>query len=362
MTPKPLVFVNSTSKVSGAEAVLLALLDLALDRGHPVTLAAPAGALLERAPGAARRLVLPAMGLNEGPHRGNPAAAATRLAGRWVRAARALRPVVRESGTRTIVNSLLALPAVSLARPHSGAAWLVHDTVHQGRQLRLVRTSRSGLRRAVAVSAATAAPLRRIRVPVVVSTNGVPWPVPAAHGTLHDPPVVGCLALLTPWKGHTVLLDAVAALPGVRLELAGGVFPTDTAYAAALHRRAENSDLAGRVHFLGHVDAVATMRHWDVAVSASTSPEACPLSVLEAMSLGVPVVGTDHGGTSELLRGGSGLLIPPEDSVALAAAVHRALTDAPLRVASAAAGRRSVAEHHDIAQTLPAMLEALLAD
>jgi len=361
MTAAPVVFVNSTGNVSGAEAVLLALLGRALAGGHRVTVVAPSGPLLQRLPAAVRHVELPSLGLSDGTGSGHRAVAGARLAARWVRAARILRPVVHEPGARTIVNSLLALPAVSLARPPGGASWLVHDTVHQGRQARLVRASRSVLRRAVAVSEATAAPLRRVGMPVVVATNGVRWPVEAAPLTPHAPPVVGCLALLTPWKGHAVLLDAVAGLPGVQLELAGGVFPTDTAYAAALHRRAEEQDLAGRVRFLGHVDALQVIRRWDVAVSASTSPEACPLSVLEAMSLGVPVVGTDHGGTSELLGDGAGLLVPSGDTVALRSALHSAITDSGFRVSSSTVARRSIATRHDIAQTLPAMLMALLA-
>lgn len=361
MSAEPIVFINSTGNVSGAEAVLLALLELALSRGHSVTVACPPGPLVYRLPPSVRHIILPELGLAGGAGTVRRAIAGVRMGARWIRAARLLRPVVQEPGARTVVNSLLALPAARLAHPRAGATWLVHDTVHQRQQRLLVRASRSGRLRAVAVSEATAAPLHRIGVPVVVVRHGVRWPVDAAVPGPHDPPVVGCLALLTPWKGHTVLLDAVGAMPGVRLELAGGAFPADTDYVAALHRRSEQPDLRGRVRFLGHVDALETMQGWDLAVSASTSPEAGPLAALEAMSLGVPVVGTDHGGTSALLRDGVGILVPPGDAGALAAALHQALTDSEFRASSRQLARRSVAAHHDLSRTLPAMLEAVLA-
>ncbi|WP_127784260.1 glycosyltransferase family 4 protein [Rhodococcus sp. X156] len=354
--PAPLVLVNATANVSGAEGVLLDLLELAVQRGHPVTLACPPGPLAARRPAGVTHLPLPALGLG-----GGRALGAARLAARWAQAARVLRPAVRRPGARTVVNSLLALPAVRLAAPTGGASWLVHDTVHQAQQRLVVRAGRAGLRRVVAVSTATATPLRALGLPVQVVGNGVSWPVDAVPTTtLHHPPVVGCLALLTPWKGHAVLLEAVAQLPEVHLELAGGAFPGDAVHAEGLRRRAAQPDLAGRVRFLGHVAALDAMRGWDVCVSASTSPEACPLSVLEALSLGVPVVGTDHGGTSELLREGAGLLVPPGDVAALAAALTRVLDDAGLRAETARCGRARVAAEHDRSHTLPRMLDELL--
>lgn len=357
----PVVFVNGTGDVSGAEKVLLSLVELAVNRRHQVTVACPTGPLVSRLPEVVQHVPLPALVLEErtgplGRHFG-----AARLLGRYLVAAQLLRKLPRNPNSRTVVNSLRALPILRLAGRHREAAWLVHDTVHSPKQRMLVRVGARGLRRVVAVSGPAAAPLRALGLPVIAKAHGVTWPVDAAKITLRHPPVVGCLALLTPWKGHTVLLDALALLPGVRLELAGDAFPTDAEYVRALHRRADKSDLRGRVRFLGHVDALRTMRGWDVAVSASTAPEAGPLALLEAMSLGLPVVGTDHGGTADFLAGDVGLLVPPGEVGALAQALHRALTDSEFRRASHQAGPASIATDHDSSKTLPAMLEALLA-
>lgn len=358
---RQLVFINSTGNVSGAEVVLCGLVELASKEGFDVTVACPPGPLVERLPPAVAHLELPPLGLGGRASRVGRVLAGARLGARYLRAARALAPTVRAPATRTVVNSLLALPAARLARPAGGIRWLVNDTVHQSKQRLIVRTSGSQVRRAVAVSEATAIPLRALHLNVTVAHLGVRWPVPPADPALHEPPVVGVLALLTPWKGHRVLLEALAQMPGIELEFAGGSFPRDADYVAALHRRAEQADLRGRVRFLGHVDPLSTMRGWDVAVSPSTSPEAGPISVLEAMSLGVPVVGTAHGGTSEILAGGAGLLVEPGDVEALVVALGRALTDTQFRHRSFEAGRRFIAEHHNLARTLPIMLAALLA-
>ena len=177
---------------------------------------------------------------------------------------------------------------------------------------------------------------------------------------LHEPPVVGMLALLTPWKGHRVLLEAAARLPAVRVELAGGQFPGDEAYVAELRARARAADLAGRVRFLGAVDALATMAGWDVFVSASTSPEAGPLGVLEAMSLGLPVVVSDLGGAPEYV-GDGGVAVPAGDAAALASAIDRLLGDATARRHLGERARARVAAHYDASSTRERLYEAVMA-
>ena len=80
-------------------------------------------------------------------------------------------------------------------------------------------------------------------------------------------------------------------------------------------------------------------------MSASIDPEAGPLTALEAMSVGVPFVATDHGGVTEVL-GEAGLLVPPGDADALAAAITRLLDDAALRARCHAAGPPAIVAQH----------------
>ncbi len=351
--------INASGDCSGAESVMLDHVGLTVAEGVEVVVASPPGPLVGRLPDGVRHLPLPPFGLGGSRGRVARATAAGRLVVRTALTARALRREVRRPGTHTVVNSLLALPAVRLARPRTPAAWLVHDVVTSADQRRFVRFGAPALGLVVAVSEATAAPLRSLGCDVVVRPNGVEWPAEPVDLVRHDPPVVGSAAALAGWKGQGVLLEAVAGLPGVRCELAGGTFADHLAYARSLEARAAAADLSGRVALLGHVDAMAAMRTWDVAVLASTSPEAGPLAVLEAMSIGLPVVATDHGGSAELLTGGCGILVPPGDVAALRAGIEAALDD-DRRSALAAAARERVAARYDRSVTLPAQHRAVV--
>jgi glycosyltransferase involved in cell wall biosynthesis len=173
---------------------------------------------------------------------------------------------------------------------------------------------------------------------------------------------VGCTAVLTEWKGLHVLLEAMTRVSrrDAVLELMGVPHPKDGAYAASLERRAAEPDLAGRVRFLGFLsDPLARLRKWSIAVSASIDPEAGPLTALEAMSVGVPFIATDHGGVTEVL-GDAGLLVPPGDVDALAAAINRLLDDPDLRARCHAAGPPAiVARHLTVADQRRAVLSIL---
>lgn len=354
------VFVSYTGQVSGAEKMMLDLVDEALRSGVRVVTVCPTGPLTQRLPTDCEHVPIPELSLGgqRGPAR---AVAGARLLTRWVRAAATLRPLVRRLDTATVVNSVFALPALRLAAPPAGVTWLVHDATSSGVQRAVITISRAAVRRAVACTQAAAAPVRELGVDVEVVPYGVRWPVPALTADLHTPPVVGMLALLTPWKGHRVMLEALAGLPGVVVEFAGGSFPGDAGYVAELRERAQRPDLAGRVHFLGHVDPESAMRRWDVTVSASVLPEAGPLSVLEAMSYGLPAIATDHGGPREFLREGVGLLVPPGDPAALRGAVESVLGDDHRRRDMAQRGRARIAAEHDSGVTMPALLRALMS-
>jgi glycosyltransferase involved in cell wall biosynthesis len=215
----------------------------------------------------------------------------------------------------------------------------------------------------VAPSHAGAEPLLAAGMDVRVVRNGTPWPVEPAPVEPPRPPVVGVSGPLTPWKGQDILLEAVARLArrDTIVELMGGTFPGDGDYVGRLTQRAAEPDLAGRVRLLGHVDdPIERLRGWSVAVSASVDPETAPLNVLEAMSVGVPMVATDHGGTPEVL-GGAGLLVPPRDADAIAVALDRLLGDADLRQRCARAGPRLVAAGLTLAAQEEAFMRVLEA-
>jgi glycosyltransferase involved in cell wall biosynthesis len=97
------------------------------------------------------------------------------------------------------------------------------------------------------------------------------------------------------------------------------------------------------------------MRAADVVVQPSLA-EGLPLTVLEAMACGAPVVATNVNGTPEaLLDGETGLLIEPDDSGDLAAKVSALLDDPARRARMGNAGRDRVERHFTLRQFLPSV-------
>ncbi|GGK33544.1 glycosyltransferase family 4 protein [Nocardia camponoti] len=357
---RDLLFIAHTGQASGAENVMLSLVEVALMRGDRVRVACPDGPLCARLPDGVSRVVIPPLGLT-GERGARRLVAASVMFARWARAAFVLRKPLRSSQVDVIINSTMALPAVALARPdRATTTWLVHDILASGRQYAAARAGRRAVRHAVAVSEAAATPVRAQGISVSVAVNGVTWPVDAASApAVREPAVIGILGVITEWKGHHVLLDAVARVPDVVVEIAGSALPGDEEYLAQLRTRAAKPDLAGRVRFLGRVDALPTLRGWDALVSASVLPEAGQLVVLEAMSVGIPVIATDHGGyADERVM----VCVPPNDAGALAKGIAGLVTDLALRQRLSLAGRARVRESHDRSVTVLAMLDALVRE
>ncbi len=101
---------------------------------------------------------------------------------------------------------------------------------------------------------------------------------------------------------------------------------------AALEARARRLRVAGAVEFLGYrADVEAVYAALDVMVLPSRH-EGFGVAFLEAMAMGVPVVGTRVVGSVDAVEDGiTGLLVPPADPAALAAAIRRLFDDPPLR-------------------------------
>lgn len=174
----------------------------------------------------------------------------------------------------------------------------------------------------------------------LVIHNGIP-DVPAR---LHAepgraPPRIVMVARFEPQKDHPTLLRALACLTDVRWEVnlvgAGPRLPE-------MRRLAADLGLDGRIRFLGATDDVPAVLADGQVFVLSTNWESFPLSVLEAMRAGLPVVASDVGGIAEAVSPGvTGWLVPRGDHRALAARLRGLLTDAPLRRRVGQAGRRA---------------------
>jgi glycosyltransferase involved in cell wall biosynthesis len=150
-------------------------------------------------------------------------------------------------------------------------------------------------------------------------------------------PLVLTVARLDEQKGHQYLLEAATHLPEAQFVFAG-----DGPLRSTLEVQTRSLGLDERVTFLGYrTDIADLLAACDVFVLPSLY-EGLPLSVLEAMAAGKPVVATRVGGTAEaVLDGESGLLVPPADPIALTAAIRSVVNDHALaqRLASVAQQR-----------------------
>jgi glycosyltransferase involved in cell wall biosynthesis len=145
-------------------------------------------------------------------------------------------------------------------------------------------------------------------------------------------------ARLHPQKGHTYLLAAATQVPDATFVLAG-----DGPLREELEAEARTLGISDRCVFLGYrSDVPELLAAADLFVLPSLY-EGLPISALEAMAAGRPVVATAIGGTDEAITSEqSGLLVPPRDPVALAAAIRRLRADPALARRLAAAGRERV--------------------
>ncbi|MPY72797.1 MAG: glycosyltransferase [Alphaproteobacteria bacterium] len=132
---------------------------------------------------------------------------------------------------------------------------------------------------------------------------------------------------LTRWKGHALLIEALARLDTemVRCLIVGG--EQGGGYRRELERLVGRLGLERIVQFVGDcTDMPAAYMLADVVVSASTDPEAFGRVMVEAQAMGKPVVAAHHGASAELvLRDETGWLFEPESVDSLATALDRAM-------------------------------------
>jgi len=181
------------------------------------------------------------------------------------------------------------------------------------------------------------------RARVEVLPNSVPLPPVPAPLALAEPGRILFLGRLEPAKGVDELLQAAALLaprhPNLHLVLGGD------GDAAWVRRRAHELGIAQRVELPGWIDAAARdaqlARAWVFCLPSHA--EGLPMSMLEAMAAGRPVVVSAVGGIPEAIEDGvDGLLAPARDAAALAGVLARVLGDAQLQARLATAARASI--------------------
>jgi glycosyltransferase involved in cell wall biosynthesis len=184
-----------------------------------------------------------------------------------------------------------------------------------------------------------------------------------------DPGLVVSVGSLIEKKGHHVLVDACAILArdGVRFrcEIVGEGWKH-----AELARRVAAASLEGRVVLRGALprdETLALLGRANVAVlasvpSSSEGEDGIPVALMEAMALATPAVGTALSGIPELIRdGATGLVVPPGDAPALAAALRALLEDPALTRRLGEAGRETIRAEYDPKRVFARAAEILAA-
>jgi glycosyltransferase involved in cell wall biosynthesis len=357
--PRSVLVVSHVSVVWGAQRRLIDLAPRLLDLGYRLTLAGPPGELAE----AWRALGLPVEPLELPRHRGvraddggRPGPGSLVLEGAveaWsagVIARRARRHELVQS--HSLYAHLETAVAARLARRPMVID--AHDIVNPGVGRRLLQAAARLATVTVANSRATAEMVGGAgRGDVVIVHPGVdldvfrpapPDPDLRRSLTAHpDEPLVGILGRVDPRKGVDTLVDAMAKLQssgrGACLAIVGRELVGSPEWQQGLRARATEL-LGDRVRFIGPTDEPhRVLSALDALVNASHH-EPFGRTILEAQASGVPVVATDAGGVPEFVADGrTGLLVPPQDADAIAAALGRLFDDPELRRRIADGGR-----------------------
>lgn len=208
--------------------------------------------------------------------------------------------------------------------------------------------------------------------PTVVASLGVNLAVFQRQST-YRPHVPGeplrlfACGRLHPGKRHDLLIRATAILRGegidVRLVIAGEDSDSGTGqFRRDLEELASKLNIAGAVQLPGALSESAIREQLEAAhvFALSSDTEALGIVLVEAMAMGVPVVTTAVGGTTELVHDGeNGITVPPGDANAMAHAIQQIAKDPELAERFSRAGRTTVEQGYGSDRSAKAIASAL---
>ncbi|HIJ85416.1 MAG: glycosyl transferase family 1 [Magnetococcales bacterium] len=177
-----------------------------------------------------------------------------------------------------------------------------------------------------------------------------------------DAPIIGIVATLRSWKGHSFLLEA---FKNILNDPDGGkprlVIVGDGPQQENLHRQALEINLQERIHFAGYQrDPLPWLQAMDVFSLPSYGNEGVPQALMQAMACGLPVVSTPVGSIPEIITPEhDGLLVRPKDSLDLATALKRVLHDNTLGKNLGICALQTARQRFDIDHMTSAMEELL---
>jgi len=220
-----------------------------------------------------------------------------------------------------------------------GLSWITDRVICCSHAVAAFASSRLGLSPGVLSVIRNGVPINH----GAADTVGEEAAVRQLYGVSARAPVIGIIGSLTAHKGHAVALHALARLrsrmPDVRMLIVG-----DGPERERLQTQAETLGLSPSVVFTGRQATVSPlMAACDVICLPSIQREGLGLTLLEAMTIGKAVVGSDIDGIREVVAvSETGALVPPNDADRLAETLASLLADPERRRAMGANGRRRV--------------------
>lgn len=200
------------------------------------------------------------------------------------------------------------------------------------------------------------------RQQIEVIENGIQWERYQTHydklalreklGLNAQRKYIACVARFHPIKDHTSLLHGFAELAAQRADV-DLLLIGDGPRRNELEQLVQQLGMKDRVKFLGVRSDVADLLQAVDIFTLTSLCEAASLTLLEAMASGLPVVVTDVGGNPEMVRNErEGLLVPRQDTKAIASALTRILEDSSLAHSMGQAGKHRVKETYSLARTI----------
>lgn len=278
-----------------------------------------------------------------------------------------VRSIVRRRRASVVYVNTIVAASGALGGRLAGVAvlWHVHEMLSYSRPVRWALLQMLGLcadrilcvSKAVLRSLTIDKPSLKSKCSVlynaVASTRDVPTVIPLRQELQigKNTCLVGMVGRVTYWKGHEVLAEAASHImrehPDTHFVAVGSYFADESHYLDRVRSVVQEAGVGDHFHLLEYRTNVTDVyRSLDVFVLPSVKPEPFGRVTVEAMMQGCCVVGTDHGGTCELIQDGvTGLLVRPSDPKALAEAVSTVLRNPSLReqmgVAAAAYAKKN---------------------
>jgi glycosyltransferase involved in cell wall biosynthesis len=354
---RPILFLDQTSSWGGAQHVLKVVLGALDPEFIPIVALPEEGSFANEL----RRRGIETLILPLGTYRSGRKTVAEIItfAPRSLYCAVRLAQTIRRRNVRLVyINGPRCLLAGVWAARLTGIPSLfhIHLTMTRATEIFVMRLAAPRATKIVACCQAAAAPLLERFPPLAHTMEVVYNPVrplissgassprrdaPPAALINSSRPIVGLVGRICPQKGQEVLLRAAAHLKArgrnIHLVFLGAPRENsaqDTDYARFLKSRALQLGLGEQIEWVGYQsNPNPYYAVFDVLVVPFTASEGLPLSALEALQWGIPVVGSRLGGIPEVVRHGvNGLLVPPQDYDELAESLEAIFSDPDLRL------------------------------